>query len=288
MQIESVNIINLKRRTDLREKQIETWTALGYDREQIVFHDAMDGMNYTNKADLARDAISDGFRWFRRYFAVEHNHWMGLGEMACLWSIARLLRHLSAADAFPLYDKRNVYLYVLADRYSKLSRTRLDSILNSLPNDFRFLQFRGHVPDKEHHLHRERWRETPDFVNITGLSENSIERGALKIGDGVIAMTREGAIWMQNACEDFLIYEPYEVALYFATLCGGVGTSGIYSTYTQSDEIVAMEKYYGGFEAHQWEGQYPYDSELGVSDIARVNHQTGTGQYGNEWGVVDA
>lgn len=60
---------------------------------------------------------------------------MGIGELACMWSIARLLRYIAAqAD-------NDVYLYVLADRYSKKTRPELEAVFSEL-EDFKFLQYR--------------------------------------------------------------------------------------------------------------------------------------------------
>lgn len=61
MRIKTVNIINLKRRTDLHQAQLKTWTALGFAENQIVFHDAMDGMDYDSKHEIVNAATSDGF-----------------------------------------------------------------------------------------------------------------------------------------------------------------------------------------------------------------------------------
>ena len=268
VRVETVNIINLKRRVDLREAQLKTWMALGYDHDQIVFHDAMDGMVYGSQEAIADEAIADGFLWFKRiHDYMDDDIWMGLGELACMWSIARLLRHISdlAGDS--------AYIYALADRYSKIGSGDLNDILSNV-SDFRFLQFRGCVPQKNDWHYRETWRKEPKFSPVDG-----IEHCALKIGDGVLAMTPEGAQWMQEACEPHLIGQPYEGALYFATLTDT--PKGVYSVYHKPDETATSEGYYGTYNDHSWEGQYDFGSELGASDIARVNIATKTGTYGN-------
>ena len=283
MKIKTVNIINLKRRADLREQQLKTWTALGYHPDQIVFHDAMDGMEYESRERIAEAALKDGFEFFSRMHSMPPDFWIGVGELACMWSISRLLRHLESADVYPPKNSsRNIYLYVLADRYAKMPKEELESIFNGLP-DLKFLQFRGRVPQVEHDWHyREEWRKQPDFVNHSQIPLNTIEHSALKIGDGVLAMTSAGAKWMLKACETHLPGQPYEGALYFATLSKKV--KGVYSTYTQADETATSEEYYSSFDTHRWEGQYDYNSKLGFSDIADINQKTGTGEYGNLWG----
>ena len=42
--IQSVNIINLQRRTDIRDAQTKKWNSLGFSEDEIIFHDAMDGL----------------------------------------------------------------------------------------------------------------------------------------------------------------------------------------------------------------------------------------------------
>ena len=268
MKINSVNIINLERRTDLRDVQLETWKKLGFSETEIVFHPATDGMDYSSKSAIAEAAFADGFRWYPEIREHPSDHWMGVGEIACQWSIARLLRYIS------IQENNDIYLYVLADRYSKKDRATLEFIFSELP-DFKFLQFRGAIPHEGDHWYDEGWRRPP-----LNLIQNDIEFGNLKIGDGVIAITPSGARWMQEVCEPHLGSVPYEVALFVST-SEGEQYEGIYSTYNQSDEVDNFGAYYSqaSFDVHEWEGQYPYDTELGKSDIGRANEVSNTGHH---------
>ena len=273
MNIESVNIINLDRRTDLKDKQRKTWMTLGYTDDQIIFHKAKDGLDYKSKTALAADAVKDGFDWFSRVYELPPDFWIGIGELACMWSISRLLRHIAGLG------KDTAHIYALADRYSKIPRNALDTILSELPN-FKLLQFRGRVTQPDEYHFSGQFRKTPRFIDA-----NSEIECALKIGDGVLAMTPVGAEWMSGACNPFLPNEPYECALHNATLNDNE-VEGVYSTYTQQDEQIGIDEYYlaDNYNAHKWEGQYPYDSKLGFSDIADINQKTQTGEYGNKWG----
>ena len=275
MKIVSVNIINLERRIDLAAEQHETWTRLGFDTSEILFHKAMDGMEYDSKAEIVDAAAADGFEFFSRYHELAEDHWMGIGELACMWSISRLLRFIERQP------ETGAYLYVLADRYSKKDRNTLETIFSELP-DFKFLQFRGYVPLPHHTVWWEGRdkRQPPKFVEPSQqIPPKSIEYGGLKIGDGVLAMTPAGARWMQEACDLHLPGVPYEVAL-FQLL--NTTEKGVYSTFDEFDEICEQNDYYGNYDRHAWEGQYPFGTPLGESDIGKVNKIKDTGTYRDE------
>ena len=275
MRIHSVNIINLERRTDLAEAQRKTWTALGFSLDEIVFHTAMDGMAYESREMVADAAAGDGFAFFERWYDESPQHWMGIGELACMWSIARLLRHIGNQPG------NDVYLYVLADRFLKKKRAELEAIFSEL-SDFKFLQFRGRVPQRDEGWWRNGWRRPePDFVKGAHIPINTIERQALKLGDGVLAMTPAGARWMQSVCEPGLPNAPYEVVLLELGNANQPTTEkGVYSCYDAKDEVCNMADYYGlGYQWHAWEGQYPFGTPLGASDISKINQIKNTGTY---------
>ena len=278
MKIKSVNIINLTRRQDLAEAQRKIWHAHGWTDEEIIFHTAVDGLNYPSRADIIRDASHDGLPWFVKFPNDEEDHWMGVGELACMWSIARLLRYIANQP------ENDVYLYVLADRYSKKSKSELETILSELPA-FKLLQFRGKVPLPGVESHKY-WldtgyvRPTPRFVSGPSIPEGEIEYDALKLGDGVIAMTPEGARWMQAACERYIPSMPYEIALLYLGSAGNT-YQGVYSIYFPTDETLeGVEHFQWHYDIHPWEGEFN-EGELGDSEIFNANHTSKTGSYGN-------
>ena len=279
MNIKSVNIINLERRTDLAEAQRKTWIDLGFTENDIVFHRAIDGLQYHQKSSIVHDANSDGFPWFLRYLEEAPEHWMGVGELACMWSIARLLRYIGSQP------DNDVYLYVLADRYGKKNKSEMVSIFSELP-DFKFLQFRGKVPlhgveGHEYWLNTGYVRPEPRFVVGTPIPENEIEHNALKLGDGVIAMTPAGARWMQGACEQYIPSMPYEIALLYLGSAGNT-YQGVYSIYFPIDETPdGAAHFQTNYEIHPWEGEFNED-ELGHSEIHKANATSQTGNYGND------
>ena len=283
MKIDSVNIINLERREDLKAAQLENWRKVGFDDSEIIFHTAKDGLSYDSRESLIDAARADGFFWFINYFK-EQGYDMGLGELACMWSIARLLRYIRNQAAC---DK--IFLYCLADRYSKKHRSELESIFQCLPN-LKFFQFRGYVP-KAHEekyqgmLHWINKRPAMNRVSHPNLPPNEIEENGLKLGDGILAMTPEGARWMQSVCEPRLPETPYEVILYMYGCQPYVSWmfSGVYSALDALDLRYDEAQFYAhGIYTNQWEAQYDYNSSLGESDIAKVNRFTKTGEYGHE------
>ncbi|MCE2416682.1 hypothetical protein J4G07_22120 [Candidatus Poribacteria bacterium] len=78
--IKSVNIINLKRRTDLQIAQRAVWNAMGATPAQVVFHDAMDGMKYDSKASIISAAKADGFDFFEYHDGIDE-HWQGVVDL---------------------------------------------------------------------------------------------------------------------------------------------------------------------------------------------------------------
>lgn len=278
MRIVSVNVINLERRTDLADAQLGTWKHLGFNESEIVFHQAIDGMKYDNRVKLIEDAAADGFPFFREFHEEPADHWMGIGELACMWSIARLLRHISEQPG------NDVYLYVLADRYGKKTKYEMESIFSELP-DFKFLQFRGKVPLPNIDGHKY-WIDTgyvrpePRFVSSPSIPENEIEHDALKLGDGVIAMTPEGARWMQQACDPYIPSMPYEIALLYLGSEGNI-YQGIYSTYFPADEDPEqVGNFVWNYDIHPWEGEFN-EGSLGDSEIFNANATSQTGWHGN-------
>ena len=259
IKLHSIHIINLDRRTDLKDAQIEAWTSRGYSPSQIVFHKAVDGKNYDSCEAIVEDAITDGFTWFRRWFEFEPDFWMGNGVLATMFSCARLVRYIS------LLSPNYAYAYVLADRYSKIECNDLDKYLSALP-DFKFLQFLGYEPAEDDSCYEGGHKNPPEFAKVPGLPEDAIERGYLKIGDGVLIMTPAGASWMQQVCEPYLPSHTYEESLYLATRYSEI-EPGVYSVYTPD------------YPKGSWaEEQFPEPlSGEAYSDIHDVNYHTQTG-----------
>ncbi|MDE0323147.1 MAG: hypothetical protein OXN27_04435 [Candidatus Poribacteria bacterium] len=283
MNIQSINIINLSRRGDLKAAQLDSWAGVGFSEDEIIFHEAIDGLEYDSHPALCEDAIADGFQWFS-HFNENSAFQMGVGELACMWSIARLLRYIAE-------QPDGLYIYCLADRYSKKQRDELESIFAELP-DLKFFQFRGytHNVDQEnmpqHMIDCITQRKPIRFVDIPSHPNVKIEAGNLKLGDGILAMTPDGARWMQEFCQPSLPNIPYEMAFFFRSHL--VDDRGIYSVYDKLDALYNEPEYYThGRITNQWEGQYPYDSPLGKSDIAYANRESDTGSYGHEeWRTV--
>ena len=280
--IQSVNIINLKRREDLREAQTKNWMDVGFSEDEIVFHDAIDGLNYKRKEELHQEAIADGFDFFQYYY---DEGFLGLGEFACMWSIARLLRHI-------MNQSDGLHIYCLADRYSKKHRDELESIFAQLP-DLKFFQFRGFIYKEDEPnltpgmLEAVQNRKPVECIEIPGHPKVKIEKGNLKLGDGIIAMTPNGARWMQEFCQNrddsahFVPNIPYEVVFLMKSYM--IEEPGIYSTCDVLDQRYRESGFYThGRHTNPWEAQYDYESLLGKSDIALVNRRTGTGDYGHE------
>ena len=195
---------------------------------------------------------------------------MNIGRV---WSISRLLRHIAE-------QPDGIYLYVLADRYSKKRLPYLQELFDELP-DFMLFQFKGYVPFWDT-LDRENIKATyrRKCLPASGVIEpNTIEIGTPKMGDGVLAMTPAGAGWMQAACDLHLPGAPYEVALFQQLNTTEIG---VYSTYDAYDETCEQNDYYGNYDRHAWEGQYPFGTPLGDSDIGKVNKIKDTGTYRDE------
>ena len=142
LSIESVNIINLRRRLDLEHAQQGAWQSRGCPPEIIRIFEAHDGLDYQSRDELAQAAVDDGFPFFNFYLKREEQQlqtWMGIGELACMWSIASLLREIAHKEG------NNAHFYVLADRFLRKKFWEVEALINELPN-FNFMQFRGYLP----------------------------------------------------------------------------------------------------------------------------------------------
>ena len=265
--IESVNIINLKRRTDLEIAQRAVWGAMGASPNQIVFHEAMDGRDYKSKQDIIHAARANGFDFFQETDDIE-THWTGLGEYACLWSISRLLRHITEQSS-------GIYLYVLADRFSKVRLPRLEKIFNELP-DFMFFQFKGHVPAWGE-LDREGIKGNYPRESIT-FDELVVEYGNLKHGDGVLAMTPGGARWMQSLVPKHNFPTPYEIMLWWE----GIGAPDHKHICPEGVYSAPCAEYEFEDASSLWEGEFAYPlAGWHASDIGQANKESETGVYRN-------
>ena len=268
MIINSINIINLERRTDLEIAQRAVWEAAGAPREKVVFHDAIDGTHYENREQLIEDARNSGIEFFKD---VPDDAYEGVGELACLWSITRLLHSIVETK---LEDQ--VFLYVLADRFSKKRYPYLLKLFSRL-EDFMLLQFKGHVPYWDTIEDRDAIKENYTRKYVPGddvIPENTIEIGNTKLGDGVMAMTPEGAWWMLETIEKYAFPTPYENMLWFEGLGRKSCPPGVYSTpcadYDYSDASTL------------WEGEFPPPlSGWHSSDIGEANRLSETGDYQN-------
>ena len=269
MIINSVNIINLARRTDLAIAQRAVWTAMGASPEQIVFHEAIDGSVFSDRQGIIEAGIADGFPFFRE--VDDENAWFGCGELACFLSISKLLQHI--ADGV----EDQVYLYVLADRFSKKRLPYLEQLFDRLP-DFMLFQFKGIVPhwsdlDREaiKSSYPENYVPSDDIV-----PENTIEIANTKMGDGVLAMTPAGARWMFELAEKYserFFLTPYEVMLWHEG-DDRIYTPGVYST--------PCAEYDFSDESSLWEGEFPHPlAGWHASDIGEANRISETGAYRN-------
>ena len=270
MHIDSIYIINLNRRTDLRDAQKEKWMSLGFEEEKVNLFEASDGLLYKTREALINAAIADGFSFFERWFEFEGQHWVGNGWLAIAWSWSRLLRHVSNLP------ENRAYICGVADRYSLLNREQIDNIVSQLPN-FKFFQFEGYIAEEgDPTWGFEGWYGRtipPHFVNIQGLPEHSIEQGMLRVGDGLWAMTPQGAAWMLSICSRHIPTWNYEEAGHLATRMNPT-EPGVYSAYYD----------YHNPDACWTETQFP--GPLGgdeYSDIRDVNRITDTGIDRNKW-----
>ena len=146
---------------------------VGFSEDEIVFHDAIDGLNYKRKEELHQEAIADGFDFFQ------------------------------------------------------------------LP-DLKFFQFRGFIYKEDEPnltpgmLEAVQNRKPVECIEIPGHPKVKIEKGNLKLGDGIIAMTPNGARWMQEFCQNrddsahFVPNIPYEVVFLMKSYM--IEEPGIYST----------------------------------------------------------
>ena len=273
MRIDSVNIINLARRTDLAIAQRAVWTAMGATPEQIVFHEARDGVGYSDRNTLIKEARDvDGWHWFTD---APDGHWMGVGELACYWSISRLLRYIADQE-----DDEAIYLYVLADRFSKKPLPYLNKLFNRLPN-FMLFQFKGIVPywdDLEREAIKAAFpRECVPADDV--IPEGQIEYGCTKHGDGVLAITSEGARYMLGLHSKYGFPLPYEIMLWHEG-DDRVCPEGVYST--------PCAEYDFSDESSQWEGEFPHPlAGWNASDIGEANARSETGDYRNHNEALD-
>ena len=269
MEIQTINIINLKRRTDLEIAQRAVWGAMGASPDQIVFHEAKDGLAYDSREAIIDAAREDGFGFFSKdSLQNEEELWWGVGETACLWSISCLLREIASW-------KDGIYLYVLADRFSKRRIPYLNAVFNQLP-DFIFFQFKGHIPywdtlDRES-IAASYERNYIDASNV--IEPEVIEVGNLKHGDGVLAMTPDGARWMLGLAEIYSFLTPFECMLWIEGVDQQKCPRGVYST--------KLAEYDYSDESSTWEGEFAHPlSGYEASDIGHSNRHTQTGSYRN-------
>ena len=261
MKIQSVNIIMLTRRNDLRNAQFGAWQACGCPGEKIHYFEAHDGLEYSSRAEIAQAAIDDGFPSFEWFLTAPDDYWMGVGELACMWSISGLLREIANKP------DNDAYFYVLADRYLKKDFDYMEQLINELP-DFQFMQLKGHVPYAKERFKKYR---NPRWVEANGscIKHETIEHGGLKLGDGVLLMTPQGAQWMLT-CLEYEASLPYENTL----LERGYEElpAGIYST--------RVAEYGFSEESTEWEGEFahPFAGQES-SDIGNANLNAGTGIY---------
>ena len=257
--INSINIINLKRRPDLEEAQREVWAELGASSDQIVFHEAVDGLDYESREALAADAQADGFEFIVSF----ENFWMGLGEMALVWSASRVLREIANSDP------TEIHFYVVADYHSTKPVSYLEEVFARLP-DFSLLQFSGVLPIEMH------GRKNEIFANyareyVPGddvIPENTIEIGNTKLGECVLAMTSVVAQWMLDLQSLSGIPAPYEYILWREGFVNQRCPKGAYSL--------------PFFECSEdcWQAEFPPPlSGEGNSDILKVNSLTKTGMH---------
>lgn len=261
MKIESVNIVMLNRRNDLRNAQFGAWQACGCPGEKIHFFEAHDGLEYQSLAEIAEAAMADGFPTFEWFLTAPDDYWMGVGELACMWSISGLLRELANKP------DNTAHFYVLADRYLKKDFDYMEQLINELP-DFQFFQLKGHVPYEQERFEKER---NPRWVEANGscIEHETIEHGGLKVGDGVLLMTPEGARWMMT-CLDYNPALPYENT--FLELGYGELPAGIYSTPRAQYEFTE--------ESTKWEGEFAHPlAGWDSSDIGNANLHSDTGAY---------
>lgn len=260
MTIHSINIINLKRRTDLEIAQRAVWDAMGADPGSLVFHEAVDGTAFQARDDIIELAKSEGFDFFQ---PVPEDHWSGIGEMATLLSISRLLRYIGDSE-----QEDAIFLYVLADRCSKKRLPYLEALFERLP-DFMFFQFKGHVPYWDH-LDRETIKASYPREYVPGddlVPENTIEIGNTKIGEGTLAMTPAGAAWEFAAIREFDWPLHGEYVLYYYGLETHRCPKGVYSmTFKELNPQAIIE---GEFR--------PPLSGTEYSDLTDVNLRTQTG-----------
>ena len=268
MYIESVNIINLERRTDLEIAQRAVWTAMGANEDRLRIHKARDGLWFENRNQVCEQARDDGFDWFTDI--DDEDLWMGVGELCCLWSISRLLRKIGHEGT-----EDHAYLYVLADRFSKKRLPYLEQLFDRLP-DFMLFQFKGYVPHWDH-LDRGDIKASIPKEFLPGddiIPSNQIQEGYTKHGDGVLGMTPAGARYMlQLAEEKYEFPVPYEIMLWHEGI-NNVCPKGVYST--------ICAEYDFSDESTEWEGEFPHPlAGWHASDIGEANRQTETGGYRN-------
>ena len=261
IEIQSTNIIMLNRRDDLRHAQFGAWQSCGCPGNKIHYFEAHDGLDYESRDEVAQAAVDDGFPSFEWFLTAPDDYWMGVGEIACMWSISGLLREIANKP------DGTAHFYVLADRFCKKDFDYMQQLINELP-DFQFLQLKGHVPYDKERFDTER---TPHWVEPNGscIEPESIEYGGLKHGDGVLLMTPAGARWMLTCLErdPSLPYENTLLELGYDVL-----PAGIYST--------PVAEYDFSEESTVWEGEFahPFAGQES-SDIGNANLETGTGRY---------
>ena len=278
LSIESVNIINLLRRPDLAYAQQGAWQARGCPPDMIHIFEAHDGLEYQSKGEIAQAAVDDGFDFFDWYVERDEQQldtWMGIGELACMWSIAALLREIANKEG------TNAHFYVLADRFLRKKFWEAEALINELP-DFNFIQFRGYIAD--------RWVDDPVLSEtrppIRWYDEaRGIEHNGLKIGDGLLLMTPAGAAWMLPLARKLKMNDaPYELMLMHMAWeyhHAGPPVDGLYS---MAGPTCTFEEWYGDKQWNyvDWEGQFDYKSVLGKSDIDYVNEAKGTQNKGTQ------
>ena len=300
LEIETVNVINLLRRPDLAYAQQGAWQARGCPPEKINIFEAHDGLEYQSRGELAQAAVDDGFAFFNWYVEEEKKQedpiWMGIGELACMWSIAALLREIANKEG------TNAHFYVLADRFLRKKFWEAEALINELP-DFNFIQFRGYLPPEyapgpvQAELHEGRlfwseWRKTW-IADSEAFSEakprppirwydesRGIEHNGFKIGDGILLMTPEGASWMLALAHDLQMQDaPYELMLMHVAWEYTHTRPIVKGAYSMDGPICSFTEWYNNDLQAQymdWEGQFDYRSVLGKSDIDYVNEAKGT------------
>ena len=267
LKIKTINIINLERRTDLEIAHRAVWTCLGAAPDQLVFHTAKDGLSYESRESLIDAARADGFKFFSRDVCNADDLWWGVGEAACLWSISCLLREIAQ-------QAEGIYLYVLADRFSKRRIPYLQRLFKALP-DFMFFQFKGHIPYWDH-LEREVLQANYVHAYVPAcdaVESETVEFKKLKHGDGVLAMTPLGARWMLSLAEhQYRFLTPYECMLWCEGCERKSCPDGVYST--------TLAEYDYSDESSVWEGEFPHPlAGYAASDIGHSNKMTQTGAY---------